>query len=85
MTVRVRFGGELSEPFDFEVTRGMKQGFVLALVLFNIYVQFITRLLADSLEEEVAITLNFRTDISLFDHRKLKVKTKISQTSLLEL
>ena len=83
MTVRVRFGGELSEPS--EVTRGMKQGFVLALVLFNIYVQFITRLLADSLEEEVAITLNFRTDISLFDHRKLKVKTKISQTSLLEL
>ena len=31
------------------------------------------------------ITLNYRTDRNLFDLQKLKAKTKISQTNLLEL
>ena len=83
MKVRVRFGGELSE--SFEVSRGVKQGCVLAPVLFNIYVQCITRLLAASLNREDGIHLNYRTDRSLFDLKKLKAKTKISRTSLLEL
>ena len=83
MTVRVRSGGELSEPF--EVSRGVKQGCVLAPVLFNIYVQCITRLLAASIDDENIIKLNYRTDRSLFDLSKLKAKTKITQSSLLEL
>lgn len=83
MTVRVRYGGELSEPF--EVSRGVKQGCVLAPVLFNIYIQCITRLMATSLNEEDKIHLNYRTDRNLFDLRKLKAKTKVSKTSLLEL
>ena len=83
MTVRVRYGGELSEPF--EVSKGVKQGCVLAPVLFNIYIQCITRLLARSLNEEDKIHLNYRTDRNLFDLKKLKAKTKVSTTYLLEL
>ena len=83
MKVRVRYSGDLSEPF--EVPRGVKQGCVLAPVLFNIYVQCITRLLAASLNNDDKIRLNYRTDRSLFDLQKLKAKTKISSTDLLEL
>ena len=83
MRLRVRYGGDVSEPF--EVSRGVKQGCVLAPVLFNIYVQCITRLLSAVLDRGNLISLNYRTDRSLFDLQKLKAKTKISQTNLLEL
>ena len=83
MTVRVRYGGELSEPF--EVSRGVKQGCVLAPVLFNIYIQCITRLMATSLNVDDKIHLNYRTDRNLFDLKKLKAKTKVSKTNHLEL
>ena len=83
MTVRVRYGGELSEPF--EVSRGVKQCCVLAPVLFNIYIQCITRLMAISLNVDDKIHLNYRTDRNLFDLKKLKAKTNVSKTNHLEL
>ena len=57
---------------------------MLAPVLFNIYVQCVTRLLSGILDQHHQISLNYRTDRSLFDLQKLKSKTKISQTKLLE-
>lgn len=83
MTVRIRIGSDLSEPF--EVSRGVKQGCVLAPVLFNTYVQCITRLLALTLDKSCQIQLNYRFDRNIFDHKKLKAKTKTSQKELLEL
>ena len=83
MKLQVRYGGDVSEPFA--VSRGVKQGCVLAPVLFNIYVQCVTRMLSALLDRDHLITLNYRTDRSLFDLQKLKAKTKISQTNLLEL
>ena len=83
MTARIKIGEDLSEPFA--VTRGVKQGCVLAPVIFNIYVQCVTHLLSKALDEDLKITLNYRTDRNLFDAKKLKAKTKIQQTSLLEL
>ena len=83
MSLKIRIGGELSEPFV--VSRGVKQGCVLAPVLFNTYVQCITRLLAKVLDKNCQVALNYRTDRSLFDPRKLKSKTKLSNTAILEL
>ena len=83
MSVRIRVGDDLSDPF--EVSRGVKQGCVLAPILFNIYVQCITRLLANKLDKHCQISLNYRMDRNLFDQRKLKAKTKIAQSHLLEL
>ena len=83
MKLRVRCGGELSEPF--EVSRGVKQGCVLAPVLFNTYVQCITRMLSALLDRDHLISLNYRTDRNLFNLQKLKAKTRISKTNLLEL
>ena len=83
MNVCVSVAGELSEPFA--VSRGVKQGCVLAPVLFNMYVQCITRLLAATMRENAKIVLNYRTDRNLFDLSKLKAKTKISQCDIIEL
>ena len=83
MSVRIRLGEDLSDPF--EVSCGVKQGCVLAPVLFNIYVQCVTRLLALTLDQSHRIQLNYRMDRNLFDLKKLKAKTKISQNELLEL
>ena len=83
MRASIRVGDEISDPF--EVSRGVKQGCVLAPVLFNLYVRCITFLLAQTLDKDRQITLNYRTDRNLFDYKKLKARTKISQTQLLEL
>ena len=83
MTACIRVGDDTSDPF--EVTRGVKQGCVLAPVLFNTYVRCITVLLAQTLDKEHQITLNYRVDRNLFDSKKMKARSKISQTKLLEL
>ena len=83
MTVRVKIAGCESEPF--EVSRGVKQGCVLAPVLFNIYIQVVTRLLQAQLGTNYGVNINYRMDRSLFDLQKLKARTKISRTGFLEL
>ena len=83
MTVRVKIAGCESEPF--EVSRGVKQGCVLAPVLFNIYIQVVTRLLQAQLGTNYGVNIIYRMDRSLFDLQKLKVRTKISRTGFLEL
>ena len=83
MQVRVRVVGDLSEPF--EVSRGVKQGCVLAPVLFNIYLYCITYLLTATLRGRCSIDLCYRFDRSLFDLSKLKAKSKVSCTSFREL
>ena len=83
MTVRVKIAGSESEPF--EVSRGVKQGCVLAPVLFNIYIQVVTRLLQAQLGMDFGININYRMDRNLFDLKKLKARTKISRTGFLEL
>ena len=83
MNLRVRQGKYLSDPF--EISRVVKQGCVHAPVLLNIYVQCITRLLSAMIDERHLLTMNYRTDHSLFDLRKLQAKTKISKSNILEL
>ena len=80
MKLQVRYEGHVSEAS--ELSRGVKQGCVLAPVLFNISVQCITRMLSALLDRDRLISLIFCTDRSLFDLQKLKAKTKVSQTNL---
>ena len=83
MEARVRTGCLESDPF--EVSRGVKQGCVLAPVLFNIYISYVTRLLADRVGDNCGIQLTYRTERSLFDLPKLKARTKTHSTWFQEL
>ena len=65
--------------------RGVKQGCTLAPVLFNVFVSYITKLLATRVGPDCGININFRMDRSLFDLQKLKARTKVHSSWFLEL
>ena len=73
------------EPEPFKVSRRVKQGCVLAPFIFNIYTSYITRLLLGSIRRNYSARQYYRTDRSLLDHQKLKVRTKIKKTWFREL
>lgn len=76
MVARVTIGGQESEPFG--VRTGGEQGWVLAPVLFNIYLLCFTKLLHDKLEGISGITVDFRLDGN-------QASAKVSAMQVLEL
>ena len=83
MVARVRVGNLESESFS--VSRGVKQGCTLAPVLFNLYISYITKLLAAQVSSNCGVSINYRMDRSLFDLQKLKARTKTKSAWFLEL
>ena len=83
MRAKVRVASLESDPFA--VAGGVKQGCVLAPVLFNIYIQCVTFLLHQRLDAGAGAHISFRTDRNLFDLKKLKARTKRKNTRVLEL
>ena len=71
------------ESSCYEVQLGVKQGCVIAPVLFNLYVMGVKMLLQDTVGEDGMVQLNFRTDRSLFNLRKLQARTRCSAVSFL--
>ena len=82
MKVRVSTSGALSD--EFSVTVGVKQGCVMAPVLFNIFMLGVTYILHRDAGGE-GIGLRYRFDRSLFDLSKLKAKTKTRLEQIYEL
>ena len=82
MKVRVSVSGVLSD--EFEVTTGVKQGCVMAPVLFNIYMLCVTHILHCEAEEE-GVDVRYRLDRNLFDLTKLKARTKTEVCNIKEL
>jgi len=64
---RVQDGGEYSEPFP--VTNGVKQGCILAPTLFSMV--FSAMLLDTFRDGDVGVSLQYRTDGSVFNSRRL--------------
>ena len=80
MTGQVLSGGEVSEPFN--ISNGVKQGCVLAPVLFNL---FFTCVLNHAIKDlDLGVYLRYRLDGSLFDLRRLNSKTKVVEKIILE-
>ncbi len=83
MTARVSIGGKESEPFL--VRTGVRQGCVLAPVLFNIFFQCVTKLLHNEIENSSGIAVDFRLDGNLFNIRRLQATRKLFREHVLEL
>lgn len=82
MRVRVSASGSLSE--DFGVTVGVKQGCIMAPVLFNVYMLCVTHLLHREASSE-GVDIRYRLDRNLFDLKKLKARTKTHSCNIKEL
>ena len=83
MQAKVCIGGLESPPFSVEV--GVKQGDVLAPVLFNIFISTIMTIAQNYLNAEDGIQLEYRLDGSLFNTRRLQARTKTSIRQVTEL
>lgn len=83
MKASVMVGGE--ETADFDVTVGVKQGCVVAPVLFNIYLAAVTMLFRQRFPAGHGVELNYRLDGSLFNLRRLQARTKVSRVEVCEL
>ena len=68
---------------SFPVTNGVKQGYVLASNLFSMV--FAAMLHDASQYNDVGIQLKYRTDVGVFNLRRLKAKTKVKVATLREL
>ena len=83
MMARVVVGRHSSEPFG--VNTGVRQGDVLATVLFNIFLVCVTTLLREKIEKEAGVTIDFRLDGNLFNIRRLQATTKLTSETIIEL
>uniref|UniRef100_UPI00398F0602 uncharacterized protein n=1 Tax=Pristiophorus japonicus TaxID=55135 RepID=UPI00398F0602 len=80
MTGEVLSDGTTTAPFA--ISNGVKQGCVLAPVLFNLF--FICILNYAIKDLEFGVYLKYRLDGSLFDLRRLAAKTKVRKRLILE-
>ena len=76
----VRSNGDASQPF--EISNGVKQGCVLAPVLFNMFFSCVLNHAVHDFDK--GVYLRYRLDGSLFDLRRLNAKTKTLKRLLLE-
>lgn len=78
MLARIQDNGETTTPFS--VSNGVKQGCVLAPILFSL---MFSAMLTDAFKDaDVGIGINYRTDGSVFNLRRLQAKTKVSTDTI---
>ena len=84
MKASVIAAGDCSDAFT--VATGVKQGCVLAPILFNLFLSAVTTTASASFDRDTdGVTLHYRFDGGLFNTRRLRSRTKISKSSLVEL
>jgi hypothetical protein len=80
MTGQVLPNGDFTNPFN--ISNGVKQGCVLAPVMFNL---FFTQVLLHAVKDlDLGVYIKYRSDGSVFDLRRLSAKTKTLEKLILE-
>ena len=80
----VRIGVDTSEAF--ETSMGVKQGCVLAPLLFNVFLLAVSLLAANEADNPLpGVVLRYRLDGGAFNQRRLAARTKVSYTTLRDL
>ena len=84
-TATVRVGGELSEAFA--VSMGVKQGCVLAPLLFNVFLLAVTILATSehATEPNAGVKLRYRCDGGAFRLQRLRARGRVSQVNVRDL
>ena len=86
-TATVRVGGELSD--DFEVSMGVKQGCVLAPLLFNVFLLAVTLLATNEPDEPeqvmAGVRLRYRCDGGAFNLQRLRAGGMVDYVSVRDL
>ena len=77
---QVLSNGEQSDPFT--ISNGVKQGYVLVQVLFNMFFTCVLRQSVENMDE--GIYVRFRSDGSIFDLQGLSAKTKTPNSPIQE-
>ena len=80
---QVRHGGDLSKPFS--IANGVKQGCVLAPILFSLFFSMMLKEATAGLDDEDGIYIRFRTDGNLFNLRRLQAHSKTTEQLIREL
>ena len=83
MKASVMIGGD--ETDNFPVNVGVKQGCVMAPVIFNLYMAAVTTLFRQRSPIEQGIGLTYRLDGSVFNLTRLQARTKTSRDHVVEL
>lgn len=68
---------------SFQIKTGVKQGCVLAPLLFILYIQAIMKNVCEKWKR--GITIRFREDFNLFNRRNLKATTKTKEINIVDL
>jgi len=83
MSSRVVQGGEL--PKSFGVNTGVKQGCVLAPVIFNLVLVVATLVFRHNISAADGVRIKYRLDGSLFNIRRLQAVTKVTNDTIFDL
>ena len=80
---RVSSSGLKSEPFLIE--SGVKQGCVIAPILFNLFLAAVSSVAKQQINSEDGIRLSYRLDGNLFNLRRLQARTRVTEEAIHEL
>jgi len=83
MTAKAVVGGHTSDPFS--VIAGVKQGCVLAPVIFNLFLVAVTIVFRHGIFTDDGLSINYRLDGNLFNLRRLCAQSKTATSHIFEL